>query len=41
MTMKDGEKSVNRSGHTLSILKKEKDGNWRIARDANLLTVDK
>ncbi len=40
MNMEGGE-PVNRSGYTLSILHKESDGKWRIARDANLLTVDK
>jgi len=29
---------VTRSGYTLTILKKKSDGEWRIARDANLLT---
>jgi uncharacterized protein (TIGR02246 family) len=33
--------SVHRSGYTLSILHKESDGRWRLARDANLLTVEK
>ena len=31
---------VSRSGYTLTILRKEADGQWRIARDANLLTED-
>jgi uncharacterized protein (TIGR02246 family) len=31
-----GGKPVRRSGHTLSVLHK-KDGQWRLARDANLL----
>jgi uncharacterized protein (TIGR02246 family) len=26
-----------RSGYTLTILRKERDGKWRLARDANLL----
>jgi uncharacterized protein (TIGR02246 family) len=30
---------VRRSGYTLTILRKESDGKWRIARDANLLTA--
>lgn len=30
---------VRRSGYTLTILRKESDGRWRVARDANLLTV--
>jgi uncharacterized protein (TIGR02246 family) len=29
---------VRRSGYTLSIFRKGKDGRWRLARDANLLT---
>jgi uncharacterized protein (TIGR02246 family) len=29
---------VRRAGYTLTILRKEADGRWRIARDANLLT---
>lgn len=29
-----------RSGYTLTILRKESDGKWRLARDANLLTED-
>jgi uncharacterized protein (TIGR02246 family) len=28
---------VRRSGYTLTILRKEADGRWRLARDANLL----
>jgi uncharacterized protein (TIGR02246 family) len=30
---------VRRCGYTLTILKKGADGTWRLARDANLLTV--
>ena len=30
---------VRRAGYTLTILRKEADGRWRLARDANLLTV--
>jgi uncharacterized protein (TIGR02246 family) len=30
-----------RTGYTLTILRKETDGQWRLARDANLLTVEK
>ncbi|MBB4041119.1 uncharacterized protein (TIGR02246 family) [Microvirga flocculans] len=37
MTPPGGE-PVRRSGYTLTILRKEKDGQWRIARDANLLS---
>ena len=29
---------VRRSGYTLTLLRKEADGCWRLARDANLLT---
>jgi uncharacterized protein (TIGR02246 family) len=29
---------VRRSGHTLTLLRKEADGQWRLARDANLVT---
>jgi uncharacterized protein (TIGR02246 family) len=31
--------AVTRSGHTLTILRKEPDGRWLLARDANLLTA--
>jgi uncharacterized protein (TIGR02246 family) len=30
--------TVRRSGYTLTILRKESDGRWRLARDANLVT---
>jgi len=30
--------TVHRSGYTLTILRKESDGRWRLARDANLLS---
>ena len=30
---------VRRSGYTLTILRKEADGRWRLTRDANLLTL--
>ncbi|MEI9421456.1 SgcJ/EcaC family oxidoreductase [Mesorhizobium sp. Cs1299R1N1] len=33
--------SVHRSGYTLTLLRKEKDGQWRLARDANLVTTKK
>jgi uncharacterized protein (TIGR02246 family) len=39
MTPPDGSTPVHRSGYTLTILRKESDGRWRLARDANLLTV--
>jgi uncharacterized protein (TIGR02246 family) len=32
---------MRRSGYTLTILRKEADGGWRLARDANLLTEQK
>jgi ketosteroid isomerase-like protein len=35
-----GGASVSRSGFTLTILRKESDGRWRVARDANLLTTE-
>ena len=31
--------TIRRAGYTLTILRKEPDGKWRLARDANLLTV--
>jgi uncharacterized protein (TIGR02246 family) len=37
MTPRDGGASVRRSGYTLTILRKEFDGRWLLARDANLL----
>jgi uncharacterized protein (TIGR02246 family) len=39
VTMPDG-KEVRRSGYTLTILFKDMDSIWRIARDANLLRVE-
>jgi uncharacterized protein (TIGR02246 family) len=41
VTPPDGGKPVLRSGYTLTILRKEADGKWRLARDANLMTMDK
>jgi uncharacterized protein (TIGR02246 family) len=38
MTPPNGE-PVHRSGYTLTILRREADGRWRLARDANLLTT--
>jgi uncharacterized protein (TIGR02246 family) len=40
MTPPDGGTPVRRSGYTLTLLRKESDGRWRLARDANLLTVE-
>src|SRR5262245_29472687 len=34
-----GGAAVKRAGYTLTILRKEPDGHWRLARDANLLTL--
>ena len=39
MTMPDGQ-TVRRSGHTLTILRRESDGQWRLARDANLMVAE-
>jgi uncharacterized protein (TIGR02246 family) len=36
----DGGTPVRRSGYTLTILRKGADGRWRLARDANLVTVE-
>jgi uncharacterized protein (TIGR02246 family) len=33
-----GSDPVRRSGHTLTLLRKEAGGQWRLARDANLVT---
>ncbi|MGJ0504923.1 MAG: YybH family protein [Methylocystis sp.] len=40
-TPSDGGAPVRRSGYTLTILRKEADGRWRLARDANLLAPEK
>jgi uncharacterized protein (TIGR02246 family) len=37
-TTPPGGNTVQRAGYTLTILRKERDGKWRLARDANLLT---
>lgn len=37
MTPAGGQPMLRRTGYTLSILRKEKDGRWLLARDANLL----
>ena len=39
ITMPDG-KVVRRSGQTLTILRKEADGKWRLVRDANLVMAE-
>lgn len=36
-----GGASNQRAGYTLTILRREKDGRWRLARDANLVTEQK
>jgi uncharacterized protein (TIGR02246 family) len=36
----DGTAAHRMSGYTLTLLRKEDDGQWRIMRDANLLTPD-
>jgi uncharacterized protein (TIGR02246 family) len=38
MTPRDGGNPTRRAGYTLTILRKEPDGNWVLVRDANLLT---
>ncbi|SEI37989.1 SgcJ/EcaC family oxidoreductase [Paraburkholderia diazotrophica] len=37
ITPKDGSPPMRRAGNTLTILRKEIDGRWLLARDANLL----
>ncbi len=37
VTSKHGATPMQRTGHTLSILRKSQDGKWQLARDANLL----
>jgi uncharacterized protein (TIGR02246 family) len=39
--MPPGGNAVERSGYTLTILRKQPDGRWLLARDANLLTPGK
>ncbi len=34
-----GGATMHRAGYTLTILRKEADGKWRLARDANLVTA--
>jgi uncharacterized protein (TIGR02246 family) len=38
MTSEGGE-TVHRSGYALTLMRKEPDGRWRLARDANLLST--
>ena len=40
MTPRAGGMPTHRSGYTLTILRKETDGRWRLARDANLLAAE-
>ena len=39
-TTPDGGRPVRRTGYTLTILRKQTDGRWVLARDANLLTTE-
>lgn len=39
ITPPNGGLVARRGGYTLTLFRKEADGNWRLARDANLLTV--
>jgi ketosteroid isomerase-like protein len=41
MTPPGQDAPVRRSGYTLTVLRKEADGQWRLARDANLLAAEK
>lgn len=41
MTPVDGGPAVRRSGNTLSIFQRLSDGKWVLARDANMLTVQR
>lgn len=36
----DGNSPMSRSGYTLTLFRKDPDGKWRLARDANLVTAD-
>ena len=40
VTPPGGARPVRRSGYTLTILRKRTDGQWVLARDANLLTTE-
>jgi len=40
VTPPGGGAPVKRSGYTLTILRKQPDGRWLLARDANLLTIE-
>jgi uncharacterized protein (TIGR02246 family) len=41
MTLPGAAATLRRSGYTLTVLRKQADGKWRLARDANLLTDDR
>ncbi len=41
LTPASGGESIKRTGHILSILRKQPDGKWVIHRDANMLTTGK
>jgi uncharacterized protein (TIGR02246 family) len=36
----EGNPPMSRSGYTLTLFRKEADGKWRLARDANMVTAD-
>jgi uncharacterized protein (TIGR02246 family) len=40
-TPSGGGAAVHRSGYTLTLMRKEQDGRWKLARDANLMTAGK
>lgn len=40
VTPPDGSPAMHRSGYTLTILRKDSDGRWRLTRDANLLAAE-
>ncbi|HSY72285.1 MAG TPA: SgcJ/EcaC family oxidoreductase [Alloacidobacterium sp.] len=40
ITPRGGGVPIKRTGYTLTILRKQPDGRWLLARDANLLTAD-
>jgi uncharacterized protein (TIGR02246 family) len=39
VTSRHGKLPVQRTGHTLSIFRKDGDGTWRLTRDANMLAA--
>lgn len=41
ITLPGQDARTKRSGYTLTLLRKEADGQWRLARDANLLAEDR